>query len=87
MPRITFQVRAETHLGESLKIVGSDKSLGGWNVDSAIELTTSSEQYPLWSVGPVYVSLPLEYKYIKLANDSGVIWEEGERNRKLPEDA
>eukprot|EP00929_Paragymnodinium_shiwhaense_P041310 TRINITY_DN21469_c0_g1_i1.p1 TRINITY_DN21469_c0_g1~~TRINITY_DN21469_c0_g1_i1.p1 ORF type:complete len:812 (-),score=90.21 TRINITY_DN21469_c0_g1_i1:554-2989(-) len=86
MPRVLFKVRGETHFGESLKIIGSDRSLGCWNVDGAIELKTSGSDYPVWTAGPLDVALPLEYKYIKITNEGGVFWEEGDANRRLPDD-
>jgi len=86
MPRIIFLVRGQTNFGESLGLVGSDPALGSWNVNNAIALTTSSCQYPSWVVGPLDVSLPLEYKYIKRENGEGVFWEEGEKNRNIPND-
>eukprot|EP00929_Paragymnodinium_shiwhaense_P111165 TRINITY_DN7881_c0_g1_i1.p1 TRINITY_DN7881_c0_g1~~TRINITY_DN7881_c0_g1_i1.p1 ORF type:complete len:543 (+),score=90.19 TRINITY_DN7881_c0_g1_i1:115-1743(+) len=87
MPRVTFRLRGDTQFGEGLRIVGSDRSLGCWNVDEAIEMQTTASSYPLWSVGPVDVSLPLEYKYVKCTNDGAVVWEEGELNRMLPAQA
>lgn len=84
MTTITFKVRANTQLGETVKIVGSDGCLGSWNVKEAAPLQTTPDEYPLWMTEPLRVSFPFEYKYIKVGNGSQVIWESGAINRTVP---
>eukprot|EP00746_Dinoflagellata_sp_MGD_P139424 gnl/MRDRNA2_/MRDRNA2_72886_c0_seq2.p1 gnl/MRDRNA2_/MRDRNA2_72886_c0~~gnl/MRDRNA2_/MRDRNA2_72886_c0_seq2.p1 ORF type:complete len:350 (+),score=66.89 gnl/MRDRNA2_/MRDRNA2_72886_c0_seq2:82-1131(+) len=83
MASVIFQLRAETQFGETLKIVGSDRYLGSWNVENAVALHTSPFLYPLWTVEVVGVSLPLEYKYIKIGVHGNIVWEDGAINRTL----
>lgn len=85
MVRISFQIYSQTNFGETLKVVGSAKCLGEWNIGSAISLNTSSSTYPFWTSDEVDVQLPFEYKYIKMSVSGEVIWEDGATNRTLPE--
>jgi alpha-amylase len=64
---------ATTIFGENIFIVGNTASLGNWDPNSAVALSSAS--YPVWTGS---VQLPLnttvQYKYIK-KNGSQVIWE------------
>eukprot|EP00928_Gymnodinium_smaydae_P021025 TRINITY_DN1815_c0_g3_i1.p1 TRINITY_DN1815_c0_g3~~TRINITY_DN1815_c0_g3_i1.p1 ORF type:complete len:812 (-),score=100.53 TRINITY_DN1815_c0_g3_i1:543-2978(-) len=85
--KFTFQVRGETHFGETIKIVGSDVQLGSWDVEKAVELQTCAATHPLWSTAPMQISLPCEYKYVKVCNGGEIVWEGGELNRTLSADS
>lgn len=89
MASITFNVRADTRFGETLKIVGSHGCLGAWNAENALPLHTEPSKYPRWTVGHFfkntrkYTPLLIEYKYIKVGIGGNIIWEEGTVNRTL----
>ena len=73
---ITFNVEAQTQMGENIYLVGNNPLLSQWVPDSAIKM--SPRDYPIWSVT---VSLPattaFEYKYIRRADGGSPNWEAG----------
>ncbi|RDA90724.1 hypothetical protein CP533_4054 [Ophiocordyceps camponoti-saundersi (nom. inval.)] len=75
---VSFEVRAATDFGQTVKIVGNDEALGHWDTDRALPLDASdySPSKPVWkrtvTLGPGHV---VEYKYIKLGTDGSVTWE------------
>ena len=78
---LTFRVKATTHWGENVYLVGSTPLLSNWEPASAIKLSPAT--YPIWNVT---VSLPaatnLEYKFVKRDEGGSVVWESG-NNRQL----
>ncbi|MCX3062004.1 carbohydrate-binding module family 20 domain-containing protein [Streptomyces beihaiensis] len=73
---VTFTVNATTAYGTNVYVVGSIPSLGSWNTDDAIAL--SSAAYPSWGgTAIVSKSTSFEYKYIKKDASGNVTWESG----------
>eukprot|EP00298_Acanthocystis_sp_HF-20_P011473 c19411_g2_i1.p1 GENE.c19411_g2_i1~~c19411_g2_i1.p1 ORF type:complete len:991 (+),score=413.04 c19411_g2_i1:104-3076(+) len=87
--RVRFSVIAPSKFGENIYMTGNTDILGLWKPERALELFTTPETYPNWTVEVVLPSLlQLEYKYIKIShNPDGTIssctWEEIEENREL----
>ena len=83
--KVTFQYKAQTTLGEQVRVVGNCESLGMWNPLQGADLATSPSSYPFWTT-PAPVCLPLnvevEYKYVRILNGE-VSWESIEQNRKM----
>ena len=46
--RVTFRVRCETRLGQSVSVNGSTFSMGSMNLKNIIPLYTTPESYPIW---------------------------------------
>ncbi|CAJ1401654.1 unnamed protein product [Effrenium voratum] len=83
--KLIFTVLSKTTLGTTTKIVGSDPTMGGWNLEKAVPLKTDASTYPLW-VGEVELNTMdgqrLDYKFVKVHPDGCVEWEPGS-NRSL----
>ena len=62
---VTLEVTCHTNFGDRVALVGSIPMLGGWDINKAVILSTSSDTYPLWTIR---VDLPremyIEYKYV-----------------------
>lgn len=87
---VTFYVKAETQMGEILRLVGSSAELGGWNPDSGVTLTTNAGLYPQWKATVHFKAPPgqrshmdVQYKYIldRRSSGHGVGWESMPWNR------
>lgn len=80
---IQFKFKSETQLGQSIHLVGNHPSMGEWNPQKSIKLSTDPFNYPFWTT-PI-ISLPLntsiEYKYLFKTQDL-FTWE-SLPNRKL----
>jgi trehalose-6-phosphate synthase len=78
-----FKLKAETHPGQTIKILGSHPSLGLWNPDNAVELSTNEIIYPDWTTQLIFLPLNtcIEYKYIFKSLDN-ITWE-ASYNRKI----
>ena len=68
---ISFKIRsANTNFGESVYVVGSGVSLGDWNQNKALTMSTNEKLYPMWITQEhVYVAdmnqaRDIEYKYL-----------------------
>ncbi|MDG3493413.1 carbohydrate-binding module family 20 domain-containing protein [Pseudanabaena catenata USMAC16] len=76
---VTFNVNANTNLGENIYLVGNSPLLSNWEPSSGIKL--SSSNYPIWSVT---VSLPastaFEYKFVKLDSQGNTVWQSGQNH-------
>lgn len=75
---VTFKEIVTTVYGQTIKIVGSDSTLGSWNTGSAIAL--SADQYTssnnLWYGTVNFVpGEVIQYKYINVASGGAVTWE------------
>jgi hypothetical protein len=84
---VTFRVRAETAFGDSLVLIGSGDELGDWDAEhKGIPLTTTSEDYPIWSSKPISFKAPLQvqYKYVRLTQGGEAQWEADGENRTVP---
>jgi len=72
---VVFQVRcSDTKPGEGVFLVGSHDSIGAWDLEKALALTTSADTFPTWSSQAVKVSKgkALQYKFlIRRENNSG----------------
>ncbi|THH07791.1 hypothetical protein EW145_g3149 [Phellinidium pouzarii] len=77
--QVTFNVDAETVLGENIFLTGSADALSVWSTNDA--LLMSSANYPTWSIT---VGLPIntivQYKYIRI-NDGSATWESDPNNQ------
>eukprot|EP00933_Yihiella_yeosuensis_P001039 TRINITY_DN101628_c0_g1_i1.p1 TRINITY_DN101628_c0_g1~~TRINITY_DN101628_c0_g1_i1.p1 ORF type:complete len:308 (-),score=25.54 TRINITY_DN101628_c0_g1_i1:140-1063(-) len=89
--RVVFEVRCEqasVERGEQVRLIGSSPTLGGWNIDQSVELTTSERDHPVWRqsveipLQPSRGSQVIQYKYIKVL-DGSVIATEAGPNRTL----
>lgn len=81
---VRFAIKCKTIFGQSVKVVGNDKSLGEWNPSNALQLE--------WSTGDVWVGEiaidsaigdELEYKVILVISGGQLTWEKGENHRLL----
>ncbi|KAK0654549.1 family 15 putative glycoside hydrolase [Cercophora samala] len=79
---VTFNERASTSWGQSIKVVGNVPELGSWDVNKAIPLSASkyTSGDPLWSITlPIQAGSNVQYKYIRITNGvAGVSWESGD---------
>ncbi|PZU93406.1 MAG: lipase [Pseudanabaena sp.] len=78
-----FQVKAPTQNGEMIGIVGSIHQLGLWDIKNCLALKTSGDSYPTWwvdlEINPLTLSeseTQIDYKYIRIAADGNVQWEQ-----------
>lgn len=81
-----------TKPGDSLYLVGSDQSIGNWNPNNAIALTTDAKSFPVWATRstirltcrgkPEDCITEIEYKYIIKCGDI-TTWESIDGNRRL----
>lgn len=81
-----LEVVCETRFGETVAVVGGDRTLGEWDLTRALELQTDSEAFPVWS-GSVAVPPPgTEFKFVVLppAGLEKVCWEPLACNRRWP---
>jgi len=76
---VTFTVRAETALGQTIRITGDNKSLGQFRPKFGLELVTTPDEYPVWRT-PRPVTLPtgvlLSYKYLVFSGGCFESWED-----------
>ncbi len=73
---VTFNVTATTDFGTNVYVVGSIASLGSWDTDDAIPLSSAS--YPTWSkLVIVPKSTTFAYKFVKKDGSGNVTWESG----------
>ncbi|KZW02770.1 glycoside hydrolase family 15 protein [Exidia glandulosa HHB12029] len=71
---VTFNVNAQTVLGENIYLTGSVAELRNWSPDNAIG-PLSNPNYPIWTVTvQVPANQTIEYKYIR-KNGGSVVWE------------
>lgn len=69
---VTFKILCDnTNVGDEIYVVGSITELGLWNTNSAVQLSTSTEIFPLWrcSVSLAGTGGPFEYKFAKKNRD------------------
>lgn len=67
MCKLTFKVRAEVNLGETVAIAGNHMALGSFF--QAVQLITTPDTYPIWTTRhpiTVPVGLELRYKCVRL---------------------
>lgn len=85
---VTFSLQnAETSPGESMLVVGSHASLGGWDPSGGLKMTTDAKEYPAWTA-TASLSIPegseIEYKYVRDCMESRGEYDREEiENRKL----
>lgn len=70
--------------GETVALIGDQPALGNWDVERALPMIQSDHGEWLLSISGDGLRLPFQYKYIMIANDHSVKWEEGP-NRQSPE--
>ena len=89
--QMKFIIEKETVYGENIFIVGRSDSLGHWNTNNSIKLTTQSEKeqypkYPKWESDFIKFDKNeknLEYKYILKNDKNEIIWEYEGPDREL----
>ncbi|RKF59806.1 Glucoamylase [Erysiphe neolycopersici] len=77
---VSFNELKTTSYGDTIKILGSDTSLGNWELNNAAALSASrySPEFPLWRVTiPIKSGVSIQYKYINLKADGTVELEGG----------
>lgn len=82
---VTFNEKATTAWGQTVKVVGSTAELGSWNVANAVPLSAVAytSGNPLWSITlPIKAGQTVSYKYVKVGADGSVQWE-SDPNRSL----
>jgi len=78
---VTFQVHAETKVGEQIRIVGSSEALGNWDAGSGVVLSTKPGLYPEWTATVYFKTasrrsiIEAEYKYLREIPNRGFQWE------------
>jgi glucoamylase len=75
---VTFNARATTQWGQTIKLVGNVPELGGWNTNNAVGLSASgyAANDPLWSITvPLRAGTAVQYKYVNVQSDGSVRWE------------
>lgn len=81
--RTSFEVRAETQLGDIVAVVGNVQQLGNWSPEHALRMTTDPGTYPVWRCDPLLLNEgEVEFKFIILRANGEVVWEE-RGNRRL----
>ena len=83
---LSFEVKAETRWGDTLVLVGSTKSFGGWQPEQGQRLHTDAASYPVWQLSELRVPADLaglEYKLVILRADGAVDWEPVCQNRRM----
>lgn len=45
---VLFKIKANTTLGQHIRIIGDHPQLGSWNPERGLVLYTNSEIYPFW---------------------------------------
>ena len=76
---VTFKCKYNTQFGSSLYVIGNLTVLGQWNISKAIPLTTSKENYPLWTLKNAFscaVGTEIIYKYIIKDQSGNTSWEQ-----------
>ncbi|KAL2135866.1 hypothetical protein VTI74DRAFT_6629 [Chaetomium olivicolor] len=82
---VTFNEKATTQWGQTVKVVGSVPELGSWNTANAVPLSAAAytSSNPLWTITvPMKAGITVQYKYIKVNSDGSVQWE-SDPNRSL----
>lgn len=76
--QVTFSDLETTVIGQTVKIVGDNSALGGWDTGSAVALSASgyTSSNPVWS-GTISFApgTVLQYKYIVVETSGTVTWE------------
>jgi len=85
---LSFEVKCETRWGDTVVLVGSTESFGGWQPARGQRLHTDAASYPLWRLAELQVPADLaglEYKVVILRGGEGgaVEWEPIDRNRRM----
>lgn len=79
-----FRVQApQLVAGERVALVGDQPSLGDWDVARALPMIPSGQQEWLLSISADGLRTPFQYKYVVIARNNTVKWEEGP-NRQSP---
>jgi hypothetical protein len=87
--QVTFKVKCDTQMGESVAVVGSHSSLGSWDISQAQPLQWSPIHYWQGSISFTGQEAPqaVEFKALFLSNDRSVRWEQGANHQLLLEGA
>jgi glucoamylase len=82
--KVTFNVRANTNVGQNVFVVGQLQQLGNWSPQNAQPLSASkyTSSDPLWYAAiDLPASTVFEYKYIKKNSDGTIVWESDPNRR------
>lgn len=81
---VTFCELVTTTYGQTIKIVGGDDKLGKWDTNNAVVLSAVdyTSNKPLWFITIEFAAgTVIQYKYINVASDGAVTWENAISNR------
>jgi alpha-amylase len=72
----SFAVTATTSVGQNIYVVGNNATLGNWDPNSALLLSSAS--YPIWKLDvSLAAGTSFEYKYLRKESNGTVTWESG----------
>lgn len=88
MVSVTFVVRAEVAIGETVYISGDSAELGSFQVQHAREMTTDPKSYPIWRLTlllpqPAGAPLKISYRYLTTGFKRLLEWERNKNHRTL----
>ncbi|KAG9254085.1 starch binding domain-containing protein [Emericellopsis atlantica] len=87
---VAFNHQVQTAFGETIKVVGSDAALGGWDTSKALALSASqyTNAKPLWTLTTGFTpGTQFSYKFIKVSASGAVTWEsDPNRSYTVPSD-
>lgn len=76
---VKFEVRVTTSWGQTIKIVGNNDILGGWDptLGVGLDATGYTEEDPVWSVSIVLLAgQSIQYKFVRVGEDGRQVeWE------------
>ena len=84
---VSFKCKYFTDYGSSLFVVGNLKLLGNWDINNAVALSTTPNDYPVWFQRNAFscpVGTEIVYKYFIKDIDGKITWENlpNNENRK-----
>ncbi|MFJ6213794.1 carbohydrate-binding module family 20 domain-containing protein [Streptomyces sp. NPDC092296] len=72
----SFAVNATTVYGQNIYVVGNNATLGNWDPNQALLLSSAS--YPVWKLDvKMAAGTSFEYKYVRKEANGSVTWESG----------
>ncbi len=77
---VTFSIDATTAFGEAILVSGSIEALGGWDPARALPLNATDytpADHRWHGTAGLPAGVAVQYKYIRKASDSAVVWEPG----------
>ena len=75
---VSFRIKYQTNLGQSLAIIGDIDELGCWKDFQKARMTWTEGHVWVLERHPINSSTIFNYKYVVLNNDNPEIWEKGQ---------